>query len=116
MTYLVTGAAGFIASKVCEQLLNDGKQIVGIDNLNDANDPTLKEYRLKKLKTFSNFTFQKIDIANKEELTTLFENNQFEAIINLAARAGVRISNRQYFTEAIRDINGRTWICSFVIF
>ncbi len=92
MTYLVTGAAGFIASKVCEQLLNDGKQIVGIDNLNDAYDPTLKEYRLKKLKTFSNFTFQKIDIANKEELTTLFENNQFEAIINLAARAGVRQS------------------------
>ena len=94
--YLVTGAAGFIASQVCTQLLDQGNQVVGVDNLNDYYDIRLKDWRLQQLQNHSNahnFYFEKLDIENEESLKTLFKNEgSFDAVLNLAARAGVRYS------------------------
>lgn len=89
---LVTGAAGFIGSKTCELLLKKNNQVVGIDNLNDYYDPLLKEYRLNKLRKSDNFEFHKIDIEDNKALRVLFSKHSFVAVINLAARAGVRYS------------------------
>ncbi len=66
--YLVTGTAGFIASQVARQLLEQNHEVVGIDNLNNAYDVRLKYWRLDQLKKFSNFEFQKIDISDRKEL------------------------------------------------
>ncbi len=122
--YLVTGAAGFIASKVCEFLLADGHTVVGIDNLNDYYDVRLKDYRLSrllgikgwclgndpKISTFispanypelrspssdlrtDRFTFRFLDIEHLAVLDALFSEFKFDAVFNLAARAGVRYS------------------------
>ncbi len=89
---LVTGAAGFIASRVCEMLLDNGEQVVGLDNMNDYYDVRLKEYRLDKLLKYPNFTFYKADIELLDELRPIFQNHQFRSVFNLAARAGVRYS------------------------
>lgn len=92
MNLLVTGCAGFIASKVTELLLKRDDEVIGIDNLNDAYDVRLKEWRLSQLEEFENFTFHRIDITGPTQLEPLFEKSNFEAVINLAARAGVRAS------------------------
>ena len=89
---LVTGVAGFIANKTAEFLLQDGVEVVGIDNLNDYYDVRLKEHRLQGLISNRNFTFKKIDIENKKDLSELFSTHKFDAVLNLAARAGVRYS------------------------
>ena len=90
-TYLVTGAAGFIASRVIEMLLDEGHSVVGVDNLNDAYDVRLKYWRLDQIKRHTNFEFYQLNITDSKELRHLFEN-QFDAVINLAAWAGVRRS------------------------
>ena len=94
--YLVTGAAGFIASQVSKQLLDQGERVVGVDNLNDYYDVRLKNWRLKQLKAHlngQNFTFASLDIEDQTKLSDLFqEEGPFDAILNLAARAGVRYS------------------------
>lgn len=90
-TYLVTGVAGFIASKITEFLLADGHTVVGIDNLNDAYDVRLKHWRLQQIQGRPNFTFHRLDICHREGLQELFDS-RFDAVINLAARAGVRQS------------------------
>ncbi len=92
MYILVTGAAGFIASRICEMLLEKGEQVVGLDNINDYYDVRLKEYRLKKLLAYPNFTFYKVDIEILNELKPIFEAHSFRSVFNLAARAGVRYS------------------------
>jgi len=89
--YLVTGAAGFIASRVSEYLINDGHTVIGVDNMNDAYDVRMKEYRLRKLQAMPGFTFHKLDISEKS-IIEQFKKVKFEGIINLAARAGVRSS------------------------
>ncbi len=89
--YFVTGAAGFIASRVAEFLIKDGHTVVGVDNMNNAYDIRMKEYRLGKLQAIPGFTFHKADISDKS-IIEQFKNEQFEAVINLAARAGVRAS------------------------
>jgi nucleoside-diphosphate-sugar epimerase len=89
--YLITGAAGFIAARTAEFLLNDGHTVVGVDNLNDAYDPRIKEYRLKRLQALKGFTFHKLDVADKS-IIERFKGEAFDAVINLAARAGVRYS------------------------
>jgi len=89
--YLVTGAAGFIASRVSEYLINDGHTVIGVDNMNDAYDVCMKEYRLRKLQAMPGFTFHKLDISEKS-IIEQFKKVKFEGIINLAARAGVRSS------------------------
>jgi len=94
--YLVTGTAGFIASQVCQQLLNQGNQVIGLDNLNDYYDIRLKNWRLAQLKkspNAQNFTFIELDIEDQKKLNDLFtKEGQFDAVLNLAARAGVRYS------------------------
>jgi UDP-glucuronate 4-epimerase len=91
--YLVTGSAGFIASRVCEFLLEAGHQVAGIDNLDSAYDIRLKEWRLKRLTSNKKFSFFHEDICNRPVLDGIFKNNpKFDAIINLAAKAGVRDS------------------------
>ncbi len=89
--YLVTGAAGFIGARTAELLIKDGNTVVGIDNMNDAYDPRIKEYRLRKLQALPEFTFHELDISNKA-IIDQFKNQTFDGVINLAARAGVRYS------------------------
>ena len=90
--YLVAGAAGFIAARVSEMLIRDGHSVVGVDNMNDAYDVRMKEYRLAQLHAQENFSFFKLDISNKEDVFALEKEAPFDAVINLAARAGVRSS------------------------
>ena len=94
--YLVTGAAGFIASQVSKQLLDQGDHVVGVDNLNDYYDVRLKNWRLEQLKAHphaENFSFADIDIEDQAKLSDLFQaEGPFVAVLNLAARAGVRYS------------------------
>ena len=87
--YLVTGAAGFIASRVCEMLIEQGHTVTGVDNLNAAYDVRMKEYRLQQLRSLPAFTFLKLDISDPVAAASL---PACEAVINLAARAGVRAS------------------------
>lgn len=91
--YLITGVAGFIASVVAEMLLDQGAEVVGLDNLNHAYDVRMKEYRLAKLKKHPEFSFHKLDVSDKNLLHNIQLTGQgFNAVINLAARAGVRDS------------------------
>ncbi|MGB4058086.1 MAG: SDR family NAD(P)-dependent oxidoreductase [Alphaproteobacteria bacterium] len=90
---LVTGAAGFIGFHTATRLLRRGETVVGIDNLNDYYDVTLKEARLKQLANFKHFTFVKQDIADKEGMEKLWqERGSFRRVVHLAAQAGVRYS------------------------
>lgn len=102
--YIVTGAAGFIGARTAEMLIEQGHTVVGIDNMNDAYDPRMKEYRLKKLQAMSGFEFIRDDISDRGILTrhTSLLTRPFDAVINLAARAGVRFSveNPWVFLEA----------------
>ncbi|MEE8568875.1 MAG: NAD-dependent epimerase/dehydratase family protein [Anaerolineales bacterium] len=105
--YLLTGAAGFIGSRVTEYLLEDGHQVIGLDNLNDAYDVRLKEWRLGRLQGRPGFIFHKIDITDHKALTDLIADiSPFEAVINLAARAGVRPSVANPWTYVDANIVG----------
>ncbi|MFZ5912443.1 MAG: NAD-dependent epimerase/dehydratase family protein [Chloroflexota bacterium] len=99
--YLVTGAAGFIAWRVAEFLIKEGHTVVGVDNMNDAYDVRIKEYRLRRLNALPGFTFHKLDVSDKSVIER-FKNDKFDAVINLAARAGVRFSvaNPWIFVES----------------
>ena len=92
MQILVTGVAGFIGSNLARELLKKGETIVGIDNLNDYYDVNLKLFRLEDLNKYSNFTFIKCDIADKQALIQIFDKYKFDVVVNLAAQAGVRYS------------------------
>jgi nucleoside-diphosphate-sugar epimerase len=92
--YLVTGAAGFIGARTATMLIEQGHTVVGVDNMNDAYDPRIKEYRLKKLQALNGFEFVRDDISDKGILTrkSAITERKFDGVINLAARAGVRFS------------------------
>lgn len=92
MKLLVTGCAGFIGMHVSQYLLNQGHEVIGIDNLNDYYDPQLKLDRLKNIESLNGFTFKKIDISNAEDINKLFSDNSFSRVVHLAAQAGVRYS------------------------
>jgi UDP-glucuronate 4-epimerase len=89
--YLITGAAGFIGARTATMLIEQGHTIVGIDNINDAYDPRIKEYRLEKLQAMKGFKFHQADIADRSSID-LFKDEKIDGVINLAARAGVRFS------------------------
>lgn len=91
MKYLVTGAAGFIGSAVVERLTDAGHEVVGIDNMNDYYQVSLKEDRLKRI-VHDKFVFKNLDLADREGIATLFAEEQFDKVIHLAAQAGVRYS------------------------
>jgi len=91
--YLLTGVAGFIGARTAEMLLEAGHQLVGIDDLNDAYDVRVKEYRLERLRSRSGFRFERVDIGDRAAVeSAAFHDQSFDAVINLAARAGVRTS------------------------
>ncbi len=92
MKILITGVAGFIGAALANVLLNRGDTVLGIDNLNDYYDVSLKQSRLSEIEAHKNFTFARVDISDREALKSLFENNEFDAVVNLAAQAGVRYS------------------------
>lgn len=90
-TYLVTGCAGFIASKVTQILLAQGEHVVGIDNMNDYYDVSLKQHRLDRL-SGDHFEFREMDLEDRSAVGLLFQEHRFDGVLNLAARAGVRYS------------------------
>jgi len=104
--YLVTGAAGFIGARVAELLLKQGNEVVGLDNLNDAYDVRLKDWRLGRLRKQPAFQFRTMDILDRAELQSVWESGPFEAVFNLAARAGVRASVQDPWTYAETNVNG----------
>ena len=92
MNILITGAAGFIGYHLCKELLNEDNNILGVDNLNNYYDSSLKLKRLNQLKSYKNFKFEKIDISNRELISPIFNKFKPKKVINLAAQAGVRYS------------------------
>ena len=103
--YLVTGAAGFIGARTSELLIKDGHTVDGIDNLNEAYDLRMKHYRLKRLQEMGGFTFYKLDISEKSVIDAL-KDQQFDGVINLAARAGVRASVRNPWVYVESNMTG----------
>jgi UDP-glucuronate 4-epimerase len=89
---MITGAAGFIGSTLAKRLLERGDTVIGVDNLNDYYDVSLKEARLARLTSSSHFSFIKADIADRDVMSALFAGNAFDSVVNLAAQAGVRYS------------------------
>ena len=100
MKFLITGVAGFIGADLAIKLLTSGHEVIGVDNLNDYYDVSLKQDRLQLIndadqsekKISQTFQFFEIDIANRNKMRLLFEDNQFDCVVNLAAQAGVRYS------------------------
>ncbi len=89
---LVTGVAGFIGFHLCRRLLARGDVVVGLDNLNDYYEVSLKEARLNSLTNHEKFTFVRLDLADREGMAKLFAGERFDVVVNLAAQAGVRYS------------------------
>jgi UDP-glucuronate 4-epimerase len=113
--YLVSGAAGFIASRVIEILLEAGHTVVGVDNMNDAYDVRMKEYRLKKLERHPNFNFHKYDITQRKVFTVAspLRQQKYAAVIHLAARAGVRQSVENPWVYVDTNITGTLNLLEF---
>lgn len=120
---LVTGAAGFIGSRTCHLLLNQGAEVIGVDNLNDYYAPSLKIHRLDELKKHERFRFVPLDIEDQQGVGHLFKTEKIDAVLNLAARAGVRASMENphvYYTtnvlgslnllEAMREANVKKYV------
>ena len=101
MNILVTGAAGFIGSFTAHQLLDRGDRVVGMDNMNDYYDPTLKQARLARLQARGDFTFTQLDLCDVDGMKSMFAKNKFDRVIHLAAQAGVRysIENPMAYTQ-----------------
>jgi UDP-glucuronate 4-epimerase len=103
---LVTGSAGFIGFHLCRSLLNDDFEVLGIDNLNDYYNPKLKHARLDQLKPYKYFTFQKIDITDRNSLNKVFTDFKPKKVVNLAAQAGVRYSIENPYTYMNTNLVG----------
>ncbi len=107
MNVLVTGACGFVGWRTASLLIEEGWSVTGIDNMNDYYDPRLKEYRLRDLKgAGGDFRFLKADIEDFDALSDVFKTDRFQAIINLAARAGVRASIEDPFVYLRTNAGG----------
>lgn len=92
MKVLVTGAAGFIGMHVSKRLLDDGCDVIGLDNMNSYYEIELKNHRLAELTTYKNFRFCKLDLTDREGMAKIFAEEAFDSVIHLAAQAGVRYS------------------------
>jgi UDP-glucuronate 4-epimerase len=108
MKILVTGVAGFIGMHSAKKLLDGGHEIIGIDNLNDYYDVTLKEDRLKTLEGYKNFKFLKLDIKDQKDVLDLFKKESPERVLHLAAQAGVRYSIQNPYVYIDSNIQGFT--------
>jgi len=106
MKYLITGAAGFIGMHTAKRLLEQGEEVVGLDNLNDYYDPALKQYRLAQLTPYPRFRFVKMDLADRGGIAELFKTEQFTHVIHLAAQAGVRYSLENPFAYVDSNLVG----------
>ena len=106
MKILVTGVAGFIGMHSAKKLLDDGHEIIGIDNLNDYYDVTLKEDRLKTLEGYKNFKFLKLDIKDQKDVLDLFKKESPQRVLHLAAQAGVRYSIENPYVYIDSNIQG----------
>lgn len=106
MKILITGAAGFIGFHLSKRLLDQSYQIIGIDNLNDYYDPSLKQSRLEILGKYNNFIFHKVDLKDKAAVDNIFEIYQPTHIINLAAQAGVRYSIENPYAYVDSNLTG----------
>ena len=89
---LITGVAGFIGFHLARKLLDNGHMVIGVDNLNDYYDQSLKEDRLLILKTYKSFIFYKKDLVDLDSINLVFKNHEIENVVHLAAQAGVRYS------------------------
>ena len=87
---LITGVAGFIGSFLCKRLLRENFKVVGIDNMNNYYDTSIKEKRIDELKEYNNFSFFKTDLSNINLLNNIFCNTKFDLVVHLGAQAGVR--------------------------
>jgi len=105
-SYLVTGAAGFIGARVAELLLEAGHRVRGLDDLNPSYDPRLKDYRLTRLRKFPRFEFSQVDISDRPALAQAWGEQGYEAVLNIAARAGVRASVRRPLEYAQTNVLG----------
>lgn len=99
---LVTGAAGFIGFHIAHRLLQDGRKVIGVDDVNDYYDPKLKDARLKELARLPGFSFVKQDLAEREAIAALFAEHKFPQVVHLAAQAGVRhsLTNPQSYVDS----------------
>jgi UDP-glucuronate 4-epimerase len=107
---LVTGAAGFIGFHVAKRLLRDGRDVVGLDNMNAYYDPSLKEMRRAELAKNNRFRFVKLDLASREGVAALFKEHRFPYVVHLAAQAGVRYSLIDPFAYVDANLTGFTTI------
>jgi len=103
---IVTGCAGFIGFHLSKSLLDEEYEVLGIDNINDYYDPVLKNARLEILKPYNNFTFQKVDISDRDSLKKSFQSFKPKKVVNLAAQAGVRYSIENPFAYLDSNLVG----------
>lgn len=106
MKYLITGCAGFIGFKLSQRLLNNGHEVIGIDNINAYYDQGLKQSRLHLLKQSPSFRFIHLDLTDRETVRVLCTQEQFDRVIHLAAQAGVRYSLENPFAYADSNLTG----------
>lgn len=106
MKILVTGVAGFIGMHAAQKLLDEGHEIVGIDNLNDYYDVTLKKDRLKSLEVYKSFHFTKLDIKDQKDVQDFFNKESPQRVLHLAAQAGVRYSIQNPYKYVDSNIQG----------
>ncbi|TPN13642.1 NAD-dependent epimerase [Mesorhizobium sp. B2-3-3] len=103
---LITGAAGFIGFHLSQRLLAEGRQVVGLDSMNEYYDVTLKQARLDRLKAFPNFRFEHVDLTERDRISALFQSTAPEIVVNLAAQAGVRYSLTNPHAYAESNLSG----------